>query len=95
MSEDEVKNKEYFCNEISESNSFNPTFDSENFSFKILYPEFCFLIIQVWDSVEKSIIGWYSIPIDCVGEGYKIIPLMDDKIKTIESSFIFAKIVLN
>ena len=73
-------------------NGFNPFFENFKCEFSFHCPELAFVIFQVWDFDKvgsKTKLGWYSIPVQCIRQGYRIIPLKNDSLEIIQSSSLF------
>jgi hypothetical protein len=68
----------------SKLNGFNPIWNTE-FKFTLTSPELALLLFTVCDEgsglVKKSddFIGQYGIPVECMREGYRAVPLRDKK----------------
>jgi len=92
---DEADNPKTFKSIMVKNNGFNPIFDLQC-TFKISCPELCVIGFKVFDQeggLKKDMrLGWYAIPFPCIREGYRIIPLLNSNLKTIEFSCLFSYI---
>ena len=93
-SKDEAENKSFRSITVK-NNGFNPIFNLEC-SFKITCPDICLIVFKVFDEEgglkKNERIGWYSIPFHCIREGYRIVPLLNSNLKSIEFSYLFCYI---
>jgi len=46
------------------------------------------LIFQVVDEESKGLLGWYSVPVNCIREGYRVIPLKNQYMYEIVDSYL-------
>lgn len=92
---DEAENPKNFKSITVKNNGFNPIFNLEC-DFKIYCPDLCLIVFKVFDeegSLQKDMkLGWYSIPFNCMREGYRIIPLLNSHLNIIEFSYLFCHI---
>jgi len=66
---------------VVKSNGFNPLWNSE-FKYTLNYPDLAVLFLAVSDAdlVSKNdFIGQYVLPITCIREGYRSVPLKDTR----------------
>lgn len=73
--------KKSFKTKVVKNNGFNPIWKAE-FKFAITNPELALLIFTVFDSDRVSadnFIAQYSLPLPCVREGFRTIPLRDSQ----------------
>jgi len=82
---------------VIKSNGFNPIWHAE-FKFSLVYPDLAILYLTVNDAdlvTKDDFIGQYVIPVNCIREGYRSVPLKDAKGMPYEkaSLFVHAKFV--
>jgi len=66
---------------VVKNNGFNPIF-KKDFEFLVTHPELDYLLFTVWDKDAYSkdgFIAFYSLPLSCLREGYRTIPLKDSQ----------------
>jgi len=61
--------------EIVDDNLHNPFFNSE-FAFDIIHEEIDMIMMEVFDK-KKNLLFYYSIPVDCMRNGFRVVPLKD------------------
>ena len=91
--QDESENK-VFKSEIIKKNWFNPKF-TLNAEFNIRCTELCFILFHIYsknDVMADERIAWYCIPLNCIRQGYRVIPLLNNQLNPIENCFLFANI---
>jgi len=86
---DEVSNKKFISN--YQENSFHPIFDKVSLDFTLIFPELAHLIFIIYKKSSKAV-AFYSIPVDCIREGYRRVPLVDFSFHEINGSYLFCKI---
>jgi hypothetical protein len=76
------------------NNGFNPIWET-TFKFPIVNPDLALLTFEVSDSdfiSSDDFIGHYSLPLNCVREGYRFVPLKDSQSNTYEKASLFVNI---
>ena len=86
---DEISNKKFVS--AYQENTFHPIFDNMSLSFNFIFPELAHLVFIVYKKNSKAV-AFYSIPVDCIREGYRRVPLWDFSFHEIAGSFLFCKI---
>jgi len=79
---------------VVKNNGFNPKWNSE-FKFPIQYPDVALLCFTVNDADvlgSDDFIGQYVIPISAIREGYRSVPLKDDRGNTYEKANLFVHV---
>lgn len=82
-----------FVTQVVRNNHFNPHF-FKNCVFQVKEPEISFLTFQVINTISHSLLGWYSLPVSCVRQGYRAVPLKDEYLRTIENSYLLVNVKL-
>ena len=94
--QDEVLNK-VFRSEILKKSWFNLKFNLKA-EFSIRCPEVCFIIFQIFGKNEVMAdekLAWYCVPVSKIRQGYRIVPLMNNEMRNMENSFLFAKVKIS
>ena len=93
---DEMENKIY-KSEIIKKNSLYVVFNMV-VEFEIRCPDICFIIFQLFarnDLMCNERMAWYCIPFNCIRQGYRIIPLLNNSLIPIENKLLFAYVQIN
>lgn len=85
--------KEEMKTRVIRNNGFNPRWD-ETFEFKINYPELCIVRFTVkdYDLAGDDFIGYYSLPFDCIQEGYRQFNFINKKGEIVYKSLLLLHI---
>jgi len=77
------------------TNLHNPTFN-EKMVFNIYHEELDIIMFEVLDSGKSKdpLLYYYSIPIDCMRQGYRLIDLKDTKGREVKESELLVKVEL-
>lgn len=86
---DENNNKKYIS--PYQNDCFHPIFEKVNLKFSFIFPEFGHLVFVLYKKNGKPL-AFYSIPIDCIREGYRRIPLADFSFQQKPGSYLFCLI---
>lgn len=86
---DEISNKKFVS--PYQENTFHPIFDNISLTFNFIFPELAHLVFIVYKKNSKAV-AFYSIPVDCIREGFRRVPLWDFSFHEIAGSFLFCKI---
>ncbi|VDN53685.1 unnamed protein product, partial [Dracunculus medinensis] len=72
------------------NDSVNPSFD-ETFQFEITVPELALVRFLVLDDdyIDDDFIGQYTVPFECLQNGYRHIPLMNNEGNALDKSTLF------
>jgi len=76
-----------------DDNLHNPFFDTE-FSFDIIHEEIDMIMFEVFDK-KDNLLYYYSIPVDCMRTGYRVIPLKDLYGREEKEAELFVHVILN
>ncbi|XP_065653879.1 inactive phospholipase C-like protein 2 [Hydra vulgaris] len=78
------------------NNGFNPVFD-ETFEFRVLLPELALLRFFVLDDdhIGDCFIGQYTIPLDCVRQGYRTVYLLSSVGEKIDQASLFVHVSIS
>ena len=91
FSNDENSNKKFispYCD-----NTFHMIFEKTSINFSFIFPEIAFIVFSVYKkSISSKPIAFYSIPVECIREGYRRVPLMDFYFSIIPGSYLFCQI---
>ena len=88
---------------VVESKGFRTVWKDEEFEFRVEYPEFAFLLVKVMGigdtdeetgEPEERLLCWNAMSLAQIRQGYRIVPLLDTKLKQLAFSNIFAKFKL-
>ena len=92
---DEERNQTFKTHMIKD-NGFHPVWDSNTFEFEICAPDFCFLVITAYhgDLLKRDKMGWYAIELNCMQQGYRVVPLLNNIFQPIKGSYVFCKVTL-
>ena len=74
------RNSIHHRTEVAKSNGLNPVWDDKDFEFICYTPSMSMLLFSVWDKGETNnggFIGASAMPISCIREGYRSVPLFD------------------
>ena len=74
------RNSIHHRTEVAKSNGLNPVWDDKDFEFICYTPSMSMLLFTVWDKGETNnggFIGASAMPISCIREGYRSVPLFD------------------
>jgi len=66
---------------VVKNNGFNPVW-KKDFEFFVNHPELDYVLFTVWDKDAYSkdgFIAFYSLPLSCLREGYRTVPLKDSQ----------------
>lgn len=70
------------------NNGFNPSWNQE-LKFPVAYPELAILYFKVSDAdlvLSNDMLGQYVLPLNCIREGYRSVPLKDKNGSTYEKA---------
>lgn len=92
---DEERNQTFKTHMIKD-NGFHPVWDSNTFDFQICAPDFCFLVITAYhgDVLRRDRMGWYAIELNCIQQGYRVVPLLNSIFQPIKGSYVFCKVTI-
>ncbi|KAM3724726.1 Inactive phospholipase C-like protein [Dirofilaria immitis] len=76
-------------------NGANPSFD-ESFQFEITVPEMALIRFLVLDDdfIDDDFIGQYTIPFECLKNGYRHVPLLNNEGEILENSTLFVHVAI-
>jgi len=80
--------------EVVDNNLHNPTFNKE-FTFNVVHEELDILMLEVFDGPKKNLLYYYSIPVDCMRQGYRTVGLKDPRGVEVKEAELFVKVSLN
>lgn len=82
-----------FKTESIPNNTINPIWNMEC-TFNITNPHASFIIFQAVNKINQNLLGWYALPVSCIRQGYRVVPLRDEFFNTIKNSYLFCHIKL-
>jgi phosphatidylinositol phospholipase C delta len=62
--------------DVIENNLHNPSFNKE-FTFDVINDELDIVMFEVFDGTKKNLMYYYSIPVDCMRQGYRNVIMKD------------------
>jgi hypothetical protein len=80
---------------VMKGNAFNPVWN-ETFRSPIYYPDFLFVKFEVMSSgmLSDTQVAQYAIPFNCMRTGYRIVPLLSQKLIPIKYAYLFVHITI-
>jgi len=94
---DEHNNSTYRTQTVKD-NGFHPVWSKKDhpnvFQFDIYAPDFCFLVFNIFDEdmVGRDKMGWYAIEFNHIQQGYRVIPILNNRCQPINHSYVFCHI---
>jgi len=94
---DEQNNSTYRTQTVKD-NGFHPIWAKKDhpnvYEFDIYAPDFCFLVFNIFDEdmVGRDKMGWYAIEFNHIQQGYRVIPILNNRCQPINHSYIFCHI---
>lgn len=90
------KDKATACTKVVQNNGFNPVWN-EKFTFPIRMMEICMVTFRVYSkSVFKNhLLCQYSIPISCVRNGFRVLPLLGKNFFILSNTFLLVDVRMN
>lgn len=72
--------------------TLNTLFEDNQGEFQIFCPDLAMLVLQV--TLGANLIGWYSVPVRCIRQGYRTIPMLDSNLEIIKQCFLLTYVTL-
>ena len=94
---DEQNNSTYRTQTVKD-NGFHPVWSKKDhpnvYEFYIYAPDFCFLVFNIFDEdmVGRDKMGWYAIEFNHIQQGYRVIPILNNRCQPINHSYVFCHI---